>query len=296
MSPYVHPFVKSLQTAGHCVSVVLPHEQRSWIGKAHFVGQSVTPTYFRPGTPYAYNGTTYDQPLSSATIDQEEWVLINSTPAACAQLGLFHFFQDRGPVDLVISGPNYGRNCTALYSLSSGTVGGAMEAALYRKKAVALSFAYDPTSHKPELIQSACHHSVKLIQHLYENWGEDVDLYSINVPLFKGMEDRKIMFTRLQQNYWSSGSCFKEVDVAEGDTSPAGQEQEIRQSSESEGNTISGNPMKLRHRHFKWSPRFSDVQKSIENAPLQDDGRAIKEGYTRLVVYSLVDSLQVDIS
>merc|ERR1712000_456863 len=45
-SPYVHSLVKSLQEAGHIVSVVLPHTQRSWIGKAHIIGQTVKPTYF----------------------------------------------------------------------------------------------------------------------------------------------------------------------------------------------------------------------------------------------------------
>lgn len=37
------------------------------------------------------------------------WVLVNSTPATCAQIGIEHFFEGRGPVELVVSGPNYGR-------------------------------------------------------------------------------------------------------------------------------------------------------------------------------------------
>lgn len=40
-SPYVHSLVSTLQQHGHTVSVVLPHTQRSWIGKAHLVGKSV---------------------------------------------------------------------------------------------------------------------------------------------------------------------------------------------------------------------------------------------------------------
>lgn len=40
-SPYVLPFVEHLQKAGHTVSVILPDNQRSWIGKAHLVGKDV---------------------------------------------------------------------------------------------------------------------------------------------------------------------------------------------------------------------------------------------------------------
>ena len=40
---------------------------------------------------------------------KEPWVLVNSTPATCAQIGISHFFEGRGKVDLVVSGPNYGR-------------------------------------------------------------------------------------------------------------------------------------------------------------------------------------------
>lgn len=40
-SPYVLPFCKQLEAAGHTVSVILPDNQRSWIGKAHLVGKDV---------------------------------------------------------------------------------------------------------------------------------------------------------------------------------------------------------------------------------------------------------------
>lgn len=57
-------------------------------------------------------------------------MLVNGTPAACSQIGLHHFFKERGEVDLVISGPNFGRNSSAVYAMSSGTLGGGFEAAL----------------------------------------------------------------------------------------------------------------------------------------------------------------------
>ena len=240
------------------------------------------PTYFRPGTLHKDDGTIHPRPLSLGT-EKEEWILVNGTPATCAQLGLYHFFQDKGPVDLVVSGPNYGRNSTSLFSLSSGTVGGAMEAAVCRRRAIALSYAFYSRDHDPDLIAGASRLSVKLIEHLHSNWGQDVDLYTINVPLIKDVENHKIMYTYALQNYWSSGTSFQEIEPEEDAALPEKQEQEIRHQPEDhakgEGNpkTVSTN----RHRHFKWAPKFTDVHKSVKESSPGNDGWALEEGYTR---------------
>lgn len=102
-SPYIHSFVTELRSIGATVSVVLPHTQRSWIAKAHLVGKTVTPTYFRPGTLHADDGTTHDRPRPDGD-DGDEWVLVDGTPASCAQIGIHHYFQEKGPIDLVVSG------------------------------------------------------------------------------------------------------------------------------------------------------------------------------------------------
>ncbi|MCJ1281676.1 hypothetical protein MMC26_000998 [Xylographa opegraphella] len=276
-SPYVHSLVKTLQDAGHTVSVILPHVQRSWIGKAHFVGQLTKPTYFRPGTLHEDDGTTHERPLPEGAME-EEWVLVDGTPGTCAQLGLYHFFQERGPIDLVVSGPNYGRNSTSLFSLSSGTIGGAMEAATCRKKAIALSYAFYSRDHDPVLIAGASRQSVRIVEHLYNNWGEDVDLYSINVPMIQGVEDNKVMYTNVLQNYWSSGSPFQEVEADEEEKNPDEQEREIRQQQHDAAGKTSSSGHK--HKYFKWAPKFTDIHKSIEENPPGNDGWAIKEGYT----------------
>ena len=210
---------------------------------------------------------------------------MDGTPATCAQLGLYHFFQGRGTVDLVISGPNYGRNSTALFSISSGTVGGAMEAAVCQKKAVALSYAFYSRDHDSGLIAQASRHSVKVIEYLYHNWTYDVDLYSINVPLVEGVEHHKVMYTNVLQNYWSSGSSFQEVDATEDNIEPGQREMEIRsQQSPSSNNEAAQQPSRHRHRNFKWAPNFTDVPKSIEKNPPGNDGWALTQGYTRLAI------------
>ena len=279
-SPYVHSLVKTLQAAGHIVSVVLPHTQRSWIGKAHIIGQTVKPTYFRPGTLHADDGTTHSRPLQAGSKELEEWVLVDGTPASCVQIGLYHYFHDRGPVDLVVSGPNYGRNSTAVFSLSSGTLGGALEAAVCKRRAIALSYAFFSRNHDPTIIAGASRLSVKLIEYLYANWGKEVDLYSVNVPLVDGVENKKVMWTSMLQNYWGPGSCFQEVDDEEGNAEE--EENRIREGDGQE--TQNGTSLQVgrhEHKHFKWAPRFTDVYKSVEEAGPGNDGWAVKEGFTR---------------
>ncbi|KAM5348730.1 hypothetical protein ACJ41O_008553 [Fusarium nematophilum] len=229
-SPYVHCLIQQLQRAGHTVSVCLPHTQRSWIGKAHMIGQTLKPLYYRPSSIVHgedSQGTTHHRPSHSG--DVEEWILIDGTPASCVQIGLHHFFQDRGPVDLVVSGPNYGRNTTAVFALSSGTLGAALEAAVCQQKSIALSFAFFSRNHDPVIIEAACRHSVKVIEALYKQWPTDgsADLYSVNVPLVEGLEKNKTIWTNVLQNYWREGGCFQEIEGEVGDENE--EEERIRE-------------------------------------------------------------------
>lgn len=280
-SPYVHCLIKRLQDAGHTVSVCLPHTQRSWIGKAHLIGQTLKPTYYQPSANIHgqdTEGTTHTHP--SASGDVEEWILIDGTPASCVQIGLNHFFQDRGPIDLVVSGPNYGRNTTALFALSSGTMGAAMEAAVCKRKAIALSYAFFTRNHDPEIIEAATRHSVKVIEALYKQWPADdsVDLYSVNVPLVEGVDTHKTMWTDVLQNYWTDGGCFEEIEDHGEDEQQA--EQLIREGEVEKQEPV-GPSKGHKHKHFKWAPKFADVYRSVENAGPGNDGWVVKEGHTR---------------
>ncbi|EPS29764.1 hypothetical protein PDE_04714 [Penicillium oxalicum 114-2] len=289
-SPYVHSLVHSLQAAGHTVSVVLPHQQRSWIGKAHIVGASVRPTYFRPGTLHQEDGTTHHLPRGSNGEPDDggdEWILIDSTPASCVQIGLYHYFQEKGPIDVVVSGPNYGRNTTALFALSSGTIGGAMEGAVCGKRSIALSYAFSSRNHDPVIIAEASEHSVKVIEYLCANWVEGVDLYSVNVPLEPGVSKNKVLYTEMLENKWTSGSCFQVADPST-DGEPELEEQRLRDEGEMTGNQPKadipadkavGKP-RIKHKHFKWAPSFQDVYRSVEEGPAGNDGWVVKEQMT----------------
>lgn len=283
-SPYVHSLVSTLQEAGHTVSVVLPHTQRSWIGKAHMVGQMLTTTYFRPGNILTDDGITQDHPFDDG---KEEWVLVDGTPASCVQLGLYHFFKDKPAIDLVLSGPNYGRNTTAIFALSSGTIGGAMEGAMNGYKSIALSYAFNSRVHDPSVISQASQLSTKLIEKFMDEWPEDVHLYSINVPLENGVSNTKIVYTEMLQNKWT-GSSFEEMSEGEGDADPKQEEQKIRDRSDSwsEGSAEVKRPViQKRRTRFKWAPKFDDVRASVERAgaaapePQRVDGYAVIQKY-----------------
>ncbi|EUC48859.1 hypothetical protein COCMIDRAFT_2314 [Bipolaris oryzae ATCC 44560] len=308
-SPYVHSLVSTLQKYGHTVSVVLPHTQRSWIGKAHLVGKSISPTYYRPeplqttaGGRLTNHGTTHNSPLPPSS-NEEEWVLVDSTPASCVQIGLYHYFTERGPIDLVVSGPNYGRNSTAIFSLSSGTIGGAMEAAVCGMKSIALSYAFFDRNHDANIISGASELSAKLIQYLWDNWDKNTHLYSVNVPLVENVGERKVLWTNMLQNTWKSGSCFQVVEVpSEADDKPADIEGQIRKQEEKLGkkelksnsenaggasgtdsgqDTPSGQPhSRYTHKHFKWAPSFKDVYQSVEESEPGNDGWAVAQGFT----------------
>ena len=131
------------------------------------------------------------------------------------------------------------------------------------------------------MIAGACRHSVKLIEHLYQNWDSDVDLYSCNVPLVTDVENRKIFITHALQNYWTSGSSFEEIQPTEGDENPEDGEREIRESG---GSVLTNeNQSRSEHCHFKWAPKFADIQKSIDASAEGNDGWAISQRYTRSV-------------
>ncbi|EGV60160.1 putative tubulin--tyrosine ligase pby1 [Yamadazyma tenuis] len=205
--PYIKYMVDEIQRSTDWkLSICVPNQQRSWIGKAHFAGKPLKRTYL-----YTKNSTEefnekineYEGPFDSkqSLSGYQEWNLIDSTPAACTDIGLNHIFED---IDLVISGPNFGKNSSNLYILASGTVGSAMEAVLHNKKSIAVSYSYSSTNHTFDEIKTASVLAVKLIQKLYNNWNDGVELYTMNVPLNQGLslQNTKCYFAPIMDNKW----------------------------------------------------------------------------------------------
>lgn len=207
-SPYILNFATTIkEVTDWDLSIGVPVQQRSWIGKAHIIGEDVHASYLYTSKDGQVDGPkTVPDPSNKGL----EWTLLTGTPASCANIGCTYLYEEKGPVDLVISGPNYGRNTSAAYIMSSGTVGAALEANLSGRRSIALSFSYTQDKHPEEHIAMASRLSVQLIKWLLDNWQTDVWTYSINVPLFSGLSmQTPIRWAPILENEWSS--IFKQT-------------------------------------------------------------------------------------
>ncbi|KAF2225953.1 survival protein sure-like phosphatase/nucleotidase [Elsinoe ampelina] len=294
-SPYLLPFIRHLESSGHLVSVCIPSTQRSWIAKAHIVGQDVIALPFLP-SPFSIPSIAPTATQSGTP--SRPWFTLNSTPASCAQVGLHHLFDPATSglpkIDLVVSGPNYGRNTTACFALSSGTLGAALEAAVTGYRAVAVSFAFTDRENRAEDVEAACRIGVKVVEYLAEK-GEGNPggvVFSVNVPVRQDVEGREVRWTQMLQNGWGS-SCFEEHRAEEGgrveEEGPGEVEREIREGEVGGEEKGSGGVEKevvtgKGERHFKWSPKFTDVYESVRRAGEGSDGWAVSEGHTSVTM------------
>ncbi|KZT52837.1 sure-like protein [Calocera cornea HHB12733] len=209
-SPYIFSFARALEKElGWDVKVVLPASQKSWIGKAYVIKDVIKGKYYyprEPGTSVRSSDATFrltvitdgmgehsdaSRPLKDGEV--AEWILLEATPATCANIALHNLYP--GEIDLVISGPNFGRNSSACFMLSSGTIGATLSSSLSHIRSIALSYA---TFHHPtpaEYTPPANTLSCRIINSLYSNWGADghglrngeVDLYSVNLPMIQAL-------------------------------------------------------------------------------------------------------------
>lgn len=142
---------------------------------------TVAPAFEQSGVAHCIS---YTHPMMIAKLAPRRFAAEGS-PADCVLAGLFDVLQGARP-DLVLSGVNRGNNSgeNAMYS---GTLGGAMEAALQGLPAIALSQFMGPaTNELDDPFEAARVHGAALIRKLLENgiW-DDADyrlFYSINFP------------------------------------------------------------------------------------------------------------------
>lgn len=291
----MRPLVDELQTAGHQVSVAIPAASRSWIGKAHLIEASLTASFVHPDS-FHDDGTWDDAYTPSSNDDNDinnEWVVIqNGTPASCAQLGLYNLFPDRPLIDLVISGPNHGRNASTIYNLSSGTVGGALEAVFCGKRGVAISFgSKDPQP--AEVISAAARLAVRIVDHLHHHWDERVELYNINIPMRIDVESQPVLYTRTLPYYWSRGCLYAESGAGgegkmvngTGLTNGVNGVSKEKCNGVSAVNGVNGHVEhpRRKERHFKWSADLSDMKKRLQESEEGTDAHTVLNGSTRYV-------------
>lgn len=262
-SPHVLGLWEELTALGWDVSVVLPSFQKSW-GSMQFSLQGPVAYWYyyplkdnfdgkHPGTPESWSATR--RPINRERGEIAEWILIDGSPTTASNSGLFNqnaFFGETAaereapasittPFDLVVSGPNFGRNTGTAFALSSGTLGAAMAASLAGVRSIAVSYGHfqanvptfadrskakgpglDPKELR-KIATEANKFSASLIERLYKNWDNepDVGCYSINVPLCETVTKPEVVWTRIWENRY--GPLFAAETTANYPAPPAPQ-------------------------------------------------------------------------
>ncbi len=150
---------------------------------------TVAPAFEQSGVAHCIS---YVHPTMIAELGPRRFAAEGS-PADCVMAGLHDVLKDRTP-DLVLSGVNRGNNA-AENVLYSGTVGGAMEAAIQGLPAIALSQYYGPGNAMAEdPFSAAARHGVATVRRLLDAglW-DDGDyrlFYNVNFPPVPAAEVR----------------------------------------------------------------------------------------------------------
>lgn len=142
---------------------------------------TVAPAFEQSGVGHCIS---YTHPMMIARLDHRRYAAEGS-PADCVLAGIYDVLQGARP-DLVLSGVNRGNNA-AENVLYSGTVGGAMEAALQGIPAIALSQFLGPeTEDLADPFEAARRHGAALVRALLDRalWdsGDYRLFYNVNFP------------------------------------------------------------------------------------------------------------------
>ncbi|KAN0063752.1 hypothetical protein ACQY0O_003802 [Thecaphora frezii] len=242
-SPHVLGLYDEMRAIGWDVTVVLPSSQKSWGSMQFSLAGPVSFWYYypikgnadgsHPDTAKSWSATR--RPIDTARGEYAEWILVDGSPTTASNAGLFNqdtFFgsgpsetaaspaSSATPFDLVVSGPNFGRNTGTAFALSSGTLGAAQTASLSGVRSIAVSYGHFMTN-PPTLkdrgeargpgleaealvaVRDVAHKlTVQILQRLWAGWEseKDVGCYSINLPLAETLREPQVFWTRIWEN------------------------------------------------------------------------------------------------
>ncbi|ABG32750.1 5'-nucleotidase SurE [Roseobacter denitrificans] len=148
---------------------------------------TVAPAFEQSGVGHCIS---YTRPMMVAQMGPRRFAAEGS-PADCVLAGLHDVMKD-SPPDLVLSGVNRGNN-SAENTLYSGTIGGAMEAALQGLPAIALSQYYGPRNNAIENpFEASAQHGVDVVQRILAHTPQETGgyrlFYNVNFPPVPGDE------------------------------------------------------------------------------------------------------------
>ncbi|GAB5436430.1 5'/3'-nucleotidase SurE [Falsiruegeria mediterranea] len=176
----------------------------------------VAPAFEQSGVGHCIS---YTHPMLIAKMGERRYATEGS-PADCVLAALHHVMKDARP-DLVLSGVNRGNN-SAENALYSGTLGGAMEAALQGLPAIAMSQYYGPQNYGiDEPFEVARTHGAEVVRKiLAKTPAQDQDyrlFYNVNLPPVRVGDVKGI---RVVPQGFRRGSCFS----VEPHNSPSGKQ------------------------------------------------------------------------
>ncbi|HVH03210.1 MAG TPA: 5'/3'-nucleotidase SurE [Amaricoccus sp.] len=154
----------------------------------------VAPAFEQSGVAHS---VSYVRPMRIERLGERRFA-VEGSPADCVLAGLYEVMKDAAP-DLVISGVNRGHN-VAEDTVYSGTVGGAMEAALHGVRAAALSQYYGPSGEdRADPFDAARTHGAGVLRRLIEDASWPASpygvFYNVNFPARPGPEVRGLRAT-----------------------------------------------------------------------------------------------------
>ncbi|KAI0335293.1 sure-like protein [Cubamyces sp. BRFM 1775] len=293
-SPYIYGLYRHLtQDLGWDVKVVIPSSQKSWIGKAYHIKDIISGRYYYPREPDGVGEISeQSRPLEKGEV--AEWVLLDGTPATCANIGLHNLYH--GQIDLLISGPNLGRNSSAAFALSSGTIGAALSSALSGVRSIALSYGTVLHPTPTEFYEPAHRLGARIVGHLWQNWGADeggprpgeVDLYNVNIPMIPELlsdTGLTVCWTRIWRN--SYGRLFKahaprDPAVKQHTMSAAGPDSPDEPPEGTQAGLLDkkATPSDVGGLVFKFGPDMTDlINPAASSVPVGTDGWAIRKGW-----------------
>src|SRR6056297_2651424 len=166
---------------------------------------TVAPAFEQSGVAHCIS---YTRPMMISEMAPRRYAAEGS-PADCVLAGLHDVMKDTRP-DLVLSGVNRGNNA-AENVLYSGTIGGAMEAALQGLPAIALSQFFGPeTEDLADPFEAARAHGAAVVRTLLDKgmWDGGTDyrlFYNVNFP---PMAAAKVRGTRVAEQGYRTDTFF----------------------------------------------------------------------------------------
>jgi 5'-nucleotidase len=155
---------------------------------------TVAPAFEQSGVAHCIS---YTHPMMISQLDERVFAAEGS-PADCV-LAAIHDAMTAAPPDLVLSGVNRGNN-SAENTLYSGTIGGAMEAALQGIPAIALSQYFGPANREIDNpFEAAAAHGVDVIRRILGAEPDHQDgyrlFYNVNFPPVAASDVKGIRLT-----------------------------------------------------------------------------------------------------